>query len=333
MRRLVVMAIGSLTLIALGAAIVPTMMVAAIFGGSASSSFAAGLCSIDDGATASETLTAAQARNAETIVAVGKSVDVAPRGWVVAIASALQESGLRNLNHGDRDSLGLFQQRPSAGWGSRAQVMDPTYAARAFYGGPTSPTNNRGLLDIRGWESMPLWQAAQSVQRSAFPHAYERHEQLAVAVVRQIAGTASDCEPPAVGPWSLPIAGPYTLTSGFGPRRSPTTGAHDFHTGQDFAVPTGTSAHAVTAGFVVFTGWSGGYGKLVRLRHAGGVESWYAHLSRIDVIVGAQVDGGGVIARTGSTGNSTGPHLHLEVRVDGHPTDPIPWLKAKGLTP
>jgi hypothetical protein len=73
----------------------------------------------------------------------------------------MQESSLRNLNHGDRDSLGLFQQRPSQGWGTPAQVTDPAYAARKFYD---------GLDEVDGWERLPLWQAAQAVQRSGHPH-------------------------------------------------------------------------------------------------------------------------------------------------------------------
>jgi tetratricopeptide (TPR) repeat protein len=86
----------------------------------------------------------------------------------------MQESELRNLSYGDRDSLGLFQQRPSAGWGTPEQVMDPVYAAQAFFGGPNSPTSGEppGLLDVDGWADMPLTQAAQAVQRSAFPDAY-----------------------------------------------------------------------------------------------------------------------------------------------------------------
>ena len=78
------------------------------------------------------------------------------RGLLIALMTAAQESTLRNLEYGDRDSLGLFQQRPSMGWGTPAQVRDPAYAAAAFYGGPASPTSNPGLLSVPGWEAMPL---------------------------------------------------------------------------------------------------------------------------------------------------------------------------------
>ena len=112
--------------------------------------------------------------NAAVIVAVGHELGVPAQGIVIALATAMQESTLRNLDWGDRDSVGLFQQRPSAGWGSVEQLTTPDYAARLFYGGSSNPNPGitRGLLDIAGWESMPLTVAAQSVQISAFPDAY-----------------------------------------------------------------------------------------------------------------------------------------------------------------
>jgi LysM repeat protein len=121
--------------------------------------------------------------NARTIVTVGRSLGVPDYGIVIALATALQESGLRNLNYGDRDSLGLFQQRPSTGWGTPAQVMDPAYSARLFFGGPTNPNRGktRGLLDIPGWQTKTVAQAAQAVQLSAFPDAYAKWETTARA--------------------------------------------------------------------------------------------------------------------------------------------------------
>ncbi len=140
-------------------------------------------------------LSAEQASNARVIVAVGQERRVPARGLLVALMTAAQESGLRNLDYGDRDSLGLFQQRPSMGWGTPAQVRDPAYAATAFYGGPHSPTGNRGLLSVPGWESMPLTAAAQAVQRSAFPTAYAKWEAPARVWLAEILEhpTALDC--------------------------------------------------------------------------------------------------------------------------------------------
>jgi hypothetical protein len=97
----------------------------------------------------------------------------------VALATALQESQLHNLDYGDRDSLGLFQQRPSQGWGSPAQVQDPVHAARAFYS---------HLRRVRGWQALPLTVAAQRVQRSAAPAAYAQWEDAARQLARALTG-------------------------------------------------------------------------------------------------------------------------------------------------
>ncbi len=123
-------------------------------------------------------LTAEMKSNAQVIFRVGKSLGVSDYGIVIALATAMQESSLRNLSYGDRDSVGLFQQRPSAHWGQVEQIMNPEYAARAFFGGKTSPTYGaaRGLLDIKDWSSKSLTQAAQSVQISAYPNAYAKWE-------------------------------------------------------------------------------------------------------------------------------------------------------------
>ncbi|MEI5584796.1 MULTISPECIES: lytic transglycosylase [unclassified Agromyces] len=119
--------------------------------------------------------------NAQIIVDVGRGLGVPDRGIVIALTAAAQESGLRNLRHGDRDSLGLFQQRASQGWGTAEQILDPVRAARAFYGGPDSPTAGTapGLLDVPGWSSMPVTDAAQAVQHSAHPRHYAKWEAAA----------------------------------------------------------------------------------------------------------------------------------------------------------
>lgn len=117
---------------------------------------------------------AEQLANAARIVAVGKQLHVPQRGWIVAVAAALQESRLRNVNYGDRDSLGLFQQRPSQGWGRQAQIMNPSYATLQFY---------QHLLTIPGWERMSINDAAQAVQRSGLPNAYAQHESAARTIV------------------------------------------------------------------------------------------------------------------------------------------------------
>jgi murein DD-endopeptidase MepM/ murein hydrolase activator NlpD len=273
-----------------------------------------------------------QRKNAGTILSVAVQLKIPPKGQAIAIATAMQESGLRNLNYGDRDSLGLFQQRPSAGWGTPAQVTTPDYAAKAFFGGPTSPTRNTGLLGIPHWQEMDLTVAAQTVQRSAFPTAYAKWEGLANDVVSKLAGADISCEPLATGPWTLPVSN-YTLTSGFGYRVHPISGVMRLHTGMDMAAPTGTPVRALADGIVESAGPSSGYGNLITIKHANGVETYYGHLSKIEVQPGQQVSVGELIGQVGSTGNSTGPHLHLEVRLNGEPTDPEPFLREKGLDP
>jgi LysM repeat protein len=123
-------------------------------------------------------LTQEQAGNARVVISVGRSLGVSDYGIVIALAAAMQESSLRNINYGHLDSLGLFQQRPTSGWGTPAQLTDPTHAAKLFYGGPSNPNKGitRGLLDIPGWSALTVTQAAQKVQISAYPDAYAKWE-------------------------------------------------------------------------------------------------------------------------------------------------------------
>ncbi|MFJ9314210.1 peptidoglycan DD-metalloendopeptidase family protein [Pimelobacter simplex] len=137
------------------------------------------------------TMTAEQARNAITIAQVARDLQVPRRGLQIAIATAIQESKLVNLTGGDRDSGGLFQQRPSTGWGSRAEVTNPVLAARAFFG-EAQHTGNPGLLDIPGWQNMPLTQAAQAVQRSGYPDAYAQWEGVAGDITDLLGGDLPD---------------------------------------------------------------------------------------------------------------------------------------------
>jgi cell wall-associated NlpC family hydrolase len=125
---------------------------------------------------------AEQMTNAATIVRTGQADRVPPYGWIIAVATAMQESTLINLDYGDRDSLGLFQQRPSKGWGTPAQIMDPVYASNAFY---------QHLLKVPGWQHLPLTVAAQDVQHSGFPGAYAQWQQPATAVVTHLTHQAS----------------------------------------------------------------------------------------------------------------------------------------------
>ena len=132
-------------------------------------------------ASPSTALNEPQAENAALIIRIGRELGVSDRGIVIALGTSMVESWLRNLDWGDRDSLGLFQQRPSTGWGTPDQIMDRGYSIRTFFTGATNAdgTTTRGLLDIPGWESMPYADAAQAVQISAYPERYAQWETAA----------------------------------------------------------------------------------------------------------------------------------------------------------
>lgn len=159
-------------------ALVGYVVVQYVFGGKA-----APRCQVvsGNGDGASYEFGAEQAQNAATVAAVGTSRGMPERAVTIALATALQESGLRNIGHGDRDSLGLFQQRPSQGWGNEKQIMDPAYSAARFYD---------HLKDVPGYSRLPLTVAAQRVQRSGFPQAYAKHEPDAVLLAAALTGRA-----------------------------------------------------------------------------------------------------------------------------------------------
>lgn len=126
---------------------------------------------------------------------------------------------------------------------------------------------------------------------------------------------------PFNGSLGLPVNG--RISCRFGYRIHPITGAHSLHTGVDIACPTGTPVHSAASGEVILAGWMGAYGNAVVIDHGGGVSTLYGHNSRVLVRVGQQVGRGQVIARSGSTGWSTGPHCHFEKRVNGRPINPL----------
>lgn len=298
-------------------------------------------------------LTESQMRNAAIIVHVGQEMNVPPRGWVIGVATALQESRLTNLPHlgpaNDHDSIGLFQQRPSQGWGTPEQLADPAYQARKFF---------EKLLTIPNWESLPLTVAAQRVQVSAFPNAYAKHEPLASTIVDTLTGGASRAAAGelalrcaaageiAASGWTVPLHG--AIVSGFRSALRPG------HNGVDIAVPKGTRIRAAAAGIVIVATcnahvgpqpyscdvdggtWVQGCGWYVDILHADNVITRYCHMaSRPLVRPGQWVNAGEVIGYSGSSGNSTGPHLHFEIHVGGDlsgqgAVDPVPFMDRVG---
>lgn len=448
-----------------------------------------------------EDMSPTQVERIQEIVAVGEQRGLGQRAIVIALATAAQESGFRNYaNDGtssqlradqrdvarsldfphdavgrDHGSVNAFQQQ-YPWWGPLEVLMEPVSAAGLFYD---------ALVEVPGWEQLPVTVAAQRVQRSAFPDAYAQHEALAVQLAAEFAGTgapgglgdlapiaatrpalcgggaALTCAPTdlaveegltpdalrvlrcvqqtfgdhvyggagereanpgsdhptgravdvmvegwetpagrthgdevaayleanaaglgvryviwagqiwhaeradegwrpythpsggggptldhfdhvhvsvygdaatavAGGPWVLPTTGP--MTSPFGMRMHPIKGYMRMHNGIDLAPPGGTTVVAASAGVVTHSSPMGSYGNLVIVQHDGGVQTYYAHLQNgLLPAVGQAVQPGQPIARVGSTGGSTGPHLHFEVRVGGEPVDPVGYLAGVGV--
>jgi murein DD-endopeptidase MepM/ murein hydrolase activator NlpD len=129
---------------------------------------------------------------------------------------------------------------------------------------------------------------------------------------------------PGASGWTAPAQG--RVTSEFGPRWGTE------HEGIDIGAAGGAPVRAAADGVVRRASWYGGYGNAVIIDHGGGVQTLYGHNASLDVRPGQRVSAGQVIAKVGSTGDSTGPHLHFEVEVDGRPVDPRPWLKERGVT-
>ena len=293
------------------------------------------------------TLSGVQLGNAATIQKVGASKGVPERGLVVSIATAMQESKIKNLASravpesmsypnddvaaGDHDSVGIFQERRAWWNGSVANGMNVEYSARQFFGGADDTPNIPGLLDINGWQSMSIAQAAQAVQVSAFPDAYAQWEGLARAVVDGSSVSCQDGSGTTSGAWTAPLKpGTYSITSDFGPRAC--NGCTTFHKGVDLGAPTGTPVYAAAKGTVIFAGVMGTYGNMIEVDHGGGVTTRHAHLSRIIATDGTPVEPGQLIGEVGNTGNSFGAHLHFETRIKATPVDPVPFLRQKGVT-
>jgi murein DD-endopeptidase MepM/ murein hydrolase activator NlpD len=132
----------------------------------------------------------------------------------------------------------------------------------------------------------------------------------------------------ALVPYRKPVIGEVEFTSGFGVRSDPFLGRPAMHTGLDFRAASGDPVRATANGKVVSSGWAGGYGRMVEIDHGNGLSTRYGHLSEINVRVGDQIKIGQVIGAVGSTGRSTGPHLHYETRIDGDAVDPQKFLRA-----
>uniref|UniRef100_UPI0037C5BB6E M23 family metallopeptidase n=1 Tax=Nesterenkonia ebinurensis TaxID=2608252 RepID=UPI0037C5BB6E len=316
------------------------------------------------------TLTRPQLKHAATIITTGDQTEgINEQGVLVALMAALTESDLRMLSNtsaypesaehpndgdgSDHDSLGLFQMRPATGWGTVAELMDPDYQTRAFYGGPEGPNHPDppGLLDIDGWEDMDPGEAAQAVERSAYPERYQNYQPVAETILTTLtrptgtgSGDSGTTSAPETSRVVFPLPeGTWVKTSDYGWRTDPFTGEQTLHAGTDWAAPDGTPLFAVADGRVLSASYTEARGGVIVLEHTVGaqtVTSTYVHMWEhgIHVSDGETVSAGQHIGDVGSSGRSTGPHLHLEIRPggqDAETTDPEQWLlnqDAEGIT-
>ncbi|GIJ40528.1 M23 family metallopeptidase [Micromonospora andamanensis] len=369
-RRPIALAVAVVAVVVLlcsGTVVLPVMM----FGQSQAEAASCEVTSLPDGeAPDVGKWSGAQVANATVIVTVGRGRQIPARGYVIALATAMQESTLRNLaNSGvpeslalphegvgsDHDSVGLFQQRP--GWGSVRDRMTPSYAATKFY---------EVLARVDGWERMRLTDAAQAVQRSGYPEEYQKWEGdaellaaavLGVADIRDVGGGSptapcgvDDLGPVPVGPggWVQPLHA--FVGSPFGPRGG------RLHAGVDMSKTDvrGDAIRAASGGVVeqVKCDWyttcdrdghtrARGCGWYVDIRHPGNIVTRYCHMiQRPEVTIGDNVSAGTVIGFVGNSGGSSGPHLHFEVHVNvpsgpfnansSNAVDPVPFMRDRG---
>lgn len=274
-----------------------------------------------------------------------------PRAAVIVLATGFQESRLRNLDYGDRDSLGYLQQRPSQGWGSTDQVRDVGHATRTFL---------EHLVQVPDWRTRRVTDVAADVQRPAeeFRGLYQQWVPAATEIVSRLwaraahaksAASASTGEPATLGSHceayelvSADAATVYPVSPSLKWSNRDNWGGHganwsSWHTGTDFSLPCGTpvvTAHAGTVQIESGQGWAGRW--LVKVTAGPGeLTTWYAHMQSVAVEDGAAVRPGQQLGAVGAEGNATGCHLHFEVHTRGGSiygsdnVDPTRWLEER----
>jgi len=158
---------------------------------------------------------------------------------------------------------------------------------------------------------------------------------LAASVGRSPLSAAARAAAGISGPISIPSRTPLdglTMTSNFGMRVHPVLGGLRAHKGIDLSAPVGTPIHATADGVVGKAAWFGGYGLYVQLEHGNDLETRYGHMSRLNVAEGQHIHKGDIVGYVGTTGRSTGPHLHYEVRVSGVAVNPVPYMQSGGVS-
>ncbi len=251
------------------------------------------------------------------------------RGWAVLLQSrSLNEFldrrfQLRRVYDADRQVLAKLRQQADDLKRRRRQVerqktaiallMEQLQTQKAVF--ETQAQVQKTTIQRLRRDRQAVEAAQARIERDSDSIAALIQQRLAVATTSAFRGT---------GIFTFPTDGP--LTSGFGYRVHPILGYRRFHAGIDFGAPTGTPIRAADSGTIIYAGWYGGYGNTVIVDHGGSISTLYAHASALYVSEGQSVQRGQVIAAVGSTGFSTGPHLHFEVRRSGEPVDPLAFL-------
>lgn len=213
-------------------------------------------------------------------------------------------------------------------FGNRTLAIDP---------GPQGISDSAGAIKANATKPTPVVIPERSLPGAASrDRTVERPHKKTAKPTAEKATSAkpkkSNPPPKPQNPWTCAVAGcAGPLTSGFGARISPGGIGSTYHEGDDFAVAWGTPLRAMHEGTVVSTGWLGGLGNHVTIDYGDGIQSVYGHMSSINVRPGQSLARGQQVGYSGDTGNSTGPHLHLEIHVGGVPINPAPWLLARGV--
>ena len=203
----------------------------------------------------------------------------------------------------------------------------PAYAVVA----DTSSTPGQTSSISRPAQSLQVSAAAPlTVQRDGYTSAAAPKPEPQPEPVAHVQAAAADVAAVTDDGWTLPVSG--RLSSPFGERpNAPVAGVKPFHSGADIAAPCGQPVQSAQAGTVVESGFQGSYGNWVLIDHGNGIQTGYAHNSQLLVSTGEQVAAGATIARVGSTGASSGCHVHFEVRVGGAPVAPVPFMSSRGV--
>lgn len=257
-----------------------------------------------------------QAATAEAQVQAGRAERVRALGAARKAATAAQER--YSTLAAESDHLAAVLRARAA-----AQAAARAAAARAA---ATAAAARAAAAQAAAAQAAVRAQAARSSLAPAVPPASPSPAVPPVPSAQQPDAQAlpAPASAPGTGGFVMPVQGSFS--SGFGPRVDPLTGVQGFHPGQDIAAPTGTPIVAATSGQVAYAGWEQGYGNFTCIDRGDGLATCYGHQSAILVSVGQSVQAGQLIGRVGTTGWSTGPHLHFEVRLDGNPVDPMPYL-------